>query len=122
MHRSVPVAAMAAAGLLPPVAGPLLATADAASGRLVVGDTYNMKWGAVTVQIRLAAHGKRILNVGANLPTERPRSARINDHAAPILKREVLKAQTARIHAVSGATMTSKAYVLSLRSALSKAH
>jgi uncharacterized protein with FMN-binding domain len=40
----------------------------------------------------------------------------------PILKREVLSAQSANIHAVSGATLTSNAYKQSLRNALSKAH
>jgi uncharacterized protein with FMN-binding domain len=38
------------------------------------------------------------------------------------LKGEVLKAQSARIHSVSGATMTSNSYVPSLRSAISKAY
>jgi uncharacterized protein with FMN-binding domain len=79
-----------------------------------------MKWGPVTVRIRVS--GKRIVNVGATLPTERPRSRTINDHAGPILRSEVLRAQSARIHAVSGATMTSQAYIKSLGSALGKAH
>jgi uncharacterized protein with FMN-binding domain len=56
------------------------------------------------------------------VPTERPRSAQINGRAVPILRSEVLRAQSARIHLVSGATMTSNAYVTSLRSALTKAH
>jgi uncharacterized protein with FMN-binding domain len=131
MKRSAPVAALAAASLIPP-AGPLLAVAQAARdrasarsasvGRLVAGSTYRMKWGPVTVRIRLDSSGKRIVNVGAALPTAKRRSAEINNRAAPILKREVLQAQSARIHSVSGATLTSDAYVLSLRSALGKAH
>jgi uncharacterized protein with FMN-binding domain len=79
-----------------------------------------MKWGPVTVRIRVS--GKRITDVASSLPTERSRSAQINDRAGPMLKREVLQVQSARIHSVSGATMTSGAYVVSLRSALSKAH
>jgi uncharacterized protein with FMN-binding domain len=131
MKRSAPVAALAAASLIPP-AGPLLAVAQAARdragarsasvGRLVVGSTYRMKWGPVTVRIRLDSNGKRVVNVGATLPIAKRRSAEINNRAAPILKREVLQAQSTRINSVSGATMTSDAYVLSLRSALSKAH
>jgi uncharacterized protein with FMN-binding domain len=123
---------MSAASLVAPAGTPFLAIAAAARsgtsprtaslGRLVVGTTYDMKWGPVTVKIRLDSRGKRITNVGATLPTERRRSGEINGRAAPILKREVLQAQSASIHLVSGATMTSKAYVLSLRSALSKAH
>jgi uncharacterized protein with FMN-binding domain len=130
MHRSVPLAALTTAGLLGPAGVPLVAVAQAAggsahvaaAGRLVVGSTYRMKWGKVTVRIRLDSAGRRIVDVGAALPTERRRAAQINNRAAPILRREVLQAQSARIHSVSRATMTSSAYVLSLRSALAKAH
>jgi uncharacterized protein with FMN-binding domain len=128
MNRSVPLAALAAASLVPPVAGPLLAVAEAAGprphsaavGRWVTGATYRMKWGAVTVRIRVS--GKRITDVAASLPTERARSGQINNRAAPILRREVLQAQSSKNHSVSGATMTSNAYVPSLRSAITKAH
>lgn len=132
MNRSVPVAALAVASLIPPAGLPLVAVAEAArgeatahpssAGRLVFGATYHMKWGPVTVRIRLDRAGKRIVGVAGALPTERPRSARINNGAAPILRHEVLKAQSGRIHSVSGATLTSDAYVRSLDSALSKAH
>jgi uncharacterized protein with FMN-binding domain len=132
MNRSVPVAAMAAAGLVSPAGLPLLAVAVAAPagaaahsssvGRLYVGATYHMKWGDVTVRIRLDGAGKKIIRVASVLPTERSRSAEINHRAGPILAREVLSAQSSHIHSVSGATMTSDAYVLSLRSALGKAH
>jgi uncharacterized protein with FMN-binding domain len=128
MNRSVPLAALSAASLVTPFSGPLLAVAAAdpsnahaaATGRWVTGATYRMKWGAVTVRIQVS--GKRITGVAASLPTERSRSAQINNRAGPILKSEVLKAQSARIHSVSGATMTSNSYVPSLRSAMSKAH
>lgn len=132
MNRSVPMAALAAASLVPPAGLPLLAVATASpdagtahsssAGRLVVGATYHMRWGDVRVRIRLNSAGKRIINVGAVLPIERRRSAEINNRAAPILRSEVLQAQSARINSVSGATLTSDAYVLSLRSALGKAH
>jgi uncharacterized protein with FMN-binding domain len=128
MNRSVSLSALAVASLVQPASIPLLAVAEASSspahssavGRWVTGTTYHMKWGAVTVRIQVS--GKRITDVAASLPTERSRSAQINNRAAPILKREVLQAQSARVHAVSGATMTSNSYVPSLRSALSKAH
>jgi uncharacterized protein with FMN-binding domain len=128
MNRSLSLGALAVASLVQPASIPLLAVAEAspshahssAVGRWVAGTTYRMKWGAVTVRIRVS--GKRITDLAASLPTERSRSAQINNRAAPILKREVLQAQSARIHTVSGATMTSNAYVPSLRSALTKAH
>ena len=42
--------------------------------------------------------------------------------ALPILRQEFLTAQSAKIQAVSGATLTSEAFVRSLQSALLKAH
>jgi uncharacterized protein with FMN-binding domain len=45
----------------------------------------------------------------------------INDRALPILDREALTAQSARIDTVSGATYTSDGYVRSLQSALDRA-
>jgi uncharacterized protein with FMN-binding domain len=126
MNRSVPVLAVAVASLVSPAVTPLFAVAEAAhtsaAGRSVVGNTSRMKWGKVTVRLLLDSRGKRIVNVTATLPTERPRSKKINNRAAPILRSEVLQAQSARIHAVSGATMTSKSYIASLSSALGKAH
>jgi uncharacterized protein with FMN-binding domain len=124
MRRPIAAIALVTASVMS--AGAPLASAaglrTSSAGRLVVGATYRMKWGPVTVRIRLDSSGKRIADVGAVLPTERSRSAQINDRAAPILKREVLQAQSARIRLVSGATMTSNAYVQSLRSAIGKAH
>jgi uncharacterized protein with FMN-binding domain len=97
-----------------------VATAAAATGRVYSGSTYSMRWGLVTVRITVS--GRRIVDVRATLPTERPRSAQINDRAGPILRREALQSAGVRVHAVSGATMTSNAYLLSLRSAMRKAH
>ena len=131
MNRTVPFTLAAAASIAAPAGVPLLAVAAASSGpsqahaasvgRLVSGAGYHMRWGTVQVRIRLDSTNRHIVNVGAVTPTERARSARINNHAVPILKREVLSAQSANIHAVSGATLTSNAYKQSLRSALTKA-
>jgi uncharacterized protein with FMN-binding domain len=91
----------------------------ATTGKLYVGGTTTMKWGPVSVRIRVNNH--KIVNVGATLPTHRNRSKEINDRAAPTLRREVLAAQSWHINTVSGATMTSDAYASSLRSAMAKA-
>jgi len=74
------------------------------------------------VSVRIYVSGKRITDVRARYPTERPRSAQINNHAGPLLRSEALKAQSANVHAVSGATMSSTAFKQWLASALSKAH
>jgi uncharacterized protein with FMN-binding domain len=55
------------------------------------------------------------LNDGAN-----PRSQFIDQQAIPILEHEVLKAQSANIQGVSGASYTSGGFDQSLQSALHK--
>jgi uncharacterized protein with FMN-binding domain len=78
-----------------------------------------MQWGPVQVTVTLK--GKQILDVQATYPTERPRSAYINQQAVPMLRQEVLQAQVAglqNIYGVSGATLTSEAYYNSLMAAL----
>jgi uncharacterized protein with FMN-binding domain len=96
------------------------ATATAAATKTVAGSTVNMKFGPVKVTITVS--GKKITNVKASLPTDRPRSQRINSQAAPILRSEVLQAQSANIAKVSGATFTTKAYKTSLAAAIRSAH
>ncbi len=86
----------------------------------VAGPGVDMQWG--TVQVTLIVKNKHITDVQASAPMERPRSAFINSQVIPWLRSEVLKAQSANIDGISGATMTSYAYYESLQSALSKAH
>jgi uncharacterized protein with FMN-binding domain len=71
------------------------------------------------VQVELVVQRGRIIDVRAlRLPDDRPRSARISDVAGPRLRLEVLRAQSARIDLVSGATYTSQSYAQSVQSAL----
>ena len=49
------------------------------------------------------------------------RSVQISNYAAPILRSEVLSAQSANVQSVSGATYTSTGYLQSLQSALDAA-
>jgi uncharacterized protein with FMN-binding domain len=51
----------------------------------------------------------------------RARSVFINEQALPLLRQEVLRAQSARIDEVSGATLTSDAYDASLQAAIAAA-
>lgn len=98
----------------------LMAHAAKAKTTKVKGPTVNMQWGPVRVTITIK--GKKITNVSATAPKERERSAIINEQAIPMLKQEVLQVQSAKIDIISGATMTSDAYTLSLRKAIKKAH
>ena len=54
-------------------------------------------------------------------PSHRNTSRRINAEALPILQSEEIRAQGGRVDIVSGATLTSQAYVASLKDALKQA-
>ena len=74
------------------------------------------------VQVRVTLNGSKIVDVQAlKLPSDRSRSARISNAAGPILRTEALKAQSANIDIVSGATYTSESYAQSLQGALDRA-
>jgi uncharacterized protein with FMN-binding domain len=84
------------------------------------GSTSNTQFGPVQVQVTVA-NGK-ITDVKAlRLTNYGGRSIQISNYAAPILRSEVLKAQSAKVSSVSGATYTSNGYLSSLQSALDKA-
>jgi uncharacterized protein with FMN-binding domain len=127
MNRKIP-AALTLAMATAPTATAWSATyalaaapsASAASTRKVVGPYVSMRFGPVRVAITINA--KKITAVQASYPTSKPRSQRINSHAIPILRSEVLRAQSANIAVVSGATLTTKAYKSSLASAIRTAH
>jgi uncharacterized protein with FMN-binding domain len=75
------------------------------------------------VQIKIVISGGHIKDVQAlQLPTDRAQSAYISQVAGPILRSEVIQAQSARIDIVSGATYTSESYAQSVESALQQAH
>ncbi|WP_232506440.1 FMN-binding protein [Microlunatus flavus] len=54
-------------------------------------------------------------------PDGNPRDTEINARALPVLVRETIEAQSAKIDMVSGATVTSDGYLTSLQSALDQA-
>lgn len=54
-------------------------------------------------------------------PTDYSTSIYINTHALPMLEAEVIQAQDTQISGISGATLTSDAFVASIQGALSKA-
>ncbi|MEV4703037.1 FMN-binding protein [Actinoplanes sp. NPDC049316] len=87
----------------------------------VNGTVAQTRWGPVQVQVTIT-NGK-ITDVRAlRRPTGNDRDDEINGYALPQLRAEVLQAQSARIDAVSGATVTSGGYVESLQAALDAAH
>ena len=97
-------------------AKPVVRKTSAAKISKVIGPVESMEWG--DVQVSILVKNKKIIDVQATAPTERQRSAYINSIALPMLRQEVLKAQSANIYNISGASMTSQAYAQSLQSAL----
>ena len=74
------------------------------------------------VQVRAIIQGGRLADVQfLTFPQDRRTSARINSYAVPALRSEAIQAQNAQVDIISGATLTSEAFVQSLQSALSKA-
>jgi uncharacterized protein with FMN-binding domain len=84
------------------------------------GTPASTRFGPVQVQVVIS--GGQITDVVALRLTDRDgRSVQISNHAAPILRSEVLAAQSASVANVSGATYTTRGYLGSLQSALDQA-
>ena len=84
------------------------------------GQRYDAYWG--NVQLRVVVANGMIMTVQVlDYPHDRRTSQQINRFALPVLAREVVQAQGVRVNVVSGATLTTIAYLNSLRSALQQA-
>jgi uncharacterized protein with FMN-binding domain len=96
------------------------APSPAAGKRTVVGSVEDTRYGPV--QVELVLNGTTITDVVTlQVPNQERRDIEINDQAVPILRQEVLAAQSAKIDAVSGASFTSSGYAWSVQAALDKA-
>jgi uncharacterized protein with FMN-binding domain len=85
------------------------------------GSDFPNRFGDVVVRVVIT--NGHITDVQAlQLPNDRAQSAYISEVAGPMLRSEVLKAQSAQIDLISGATYTSESYAESVESALRKAH
>jgi uncharacterized protein with FMN-binding domain len=74
------------------------------------------------VQVQVTIQGGRLASVEVlQYPSDRRTSRVINAQALPILESEVISAQSARVDIVSGATLTSHAYLRSINAALHQA-
>jgi uncharacterized protein with FMN-binding domain len=96
----------------------------AAAGRYrngsFVGPVYDAYYGLV--QVRANIQAGRLVSVDVlQFPNHQRTSRAINSQAIPMLETQVIKAQNTRVNLVSGATLTSKAYLRSLNGALGNA-
>lgn len=74
------------------------------------------------VQVRVTIKGGKLTEVvPIQIPSDNGRDQEIASYSVPILRSEALKAQSAQIDMVSGATYTSQGYIQSLQAALDQA-
>lgn len=84
------------------------------------GDTVDAYYGLV--QVKAIIKNGEIADVQfLQYPNDRRTSQRINSQAMPWLQQEVIQAQSANVDIISGATLTSEAFVQSLEMALTTA-
>lgn len=84
------------------------------------GNVANAYYGNVQVAVTISS-GKITAVDFLQSPNENPNSIYVNQQADPYLKQEAITAQSAKVSGVTGATLTSQAFVQSLSSALNQA-
>ncbi|TQJ34347.1 FMN-binding protein [Arthrobacter sp. SLBN-122] len=94
-------------------------TGSSASGTYK-GTAVQTRFGPVQVQITVAS-GKITEVTALQLTNTDRKSIQISNRAAPLLRTKVLTAQSADVQTVSGATITSDAYLASLQAAIDAA-
>jgi uncharacterized protein with FMN-binding domain len=104
----------------PSTAAPSTTATTAGGVRVIAGDPEDNPYG--TIQVRVTLNGGKITDVSTlQSPNDRGRSVEIAQEALPVLRQEVLRAQSAQIDVVSGASYDSQGYAQSVQSALDKA-
>ena len=99
-------------------AQPVRATKGIADGSYT-GSAFDAYYGMVQVQANIP--GGKLVSVDVlKYPSGKNTSRRINRYALPVLEQEVVSAQSTNVNLVSGATLTSRAYLRSLKSAIAK--
>ncbi len=84
------------------------------------GTSANAYYGEV--QVKAIIQGGKITDVQfLSWPSDRRTSQRINAQAMPYLTTEAVQAQSAQVDIISGATLTSEAFIASLQSSLDSA-
>ena len=85
-----------------------------------VSDPDTFEWG--TLQLKLTIKGGAITDIQAlQMPAHRERSVELSEMAKPILLREAIQNQTATVHLVSSATLTTDSFRRAMTNALAKA-
>ena len=92
---------------------------NVSGAQTVVGSDQALAGGLGDIQVKVTAANGKIVSVGmAKMNLHGPQSAQISNNVIPQLERQTMASNGGPIHAVSGATYTSKAYATSLQAAL----
>jgi uncharacterized protein with FMN-binding domain len=109
---SSPAARAVTPGPSSPAAGP---------GTALTGPIERYGYGELAVRVTVS--GGHVTGLAVPLlKTAEPYSQQLASQVIPMLRNEVLSAQSTSINAVSGATYTSQAYAASVQAALDKLH
>jgi uncharacterized protein with FMN-binding domain len=101
-------------------ASPQTAAPSSGPSRSVTGPAENYGYGILAVKVTV--RDGRISDVTlAGIRVAESYSQMLAQQVVPILRHEVLSAQSARVNTISGATYTSEAYLASAQSAIAKA-
>src|ERR1700690_4312624 len=84
------------------------------------GPEVDAYYGLVQVQATIQG-GKRANVQFLEFPSDRRTSQEINNIAVPYLQQEAMQVQSAKVDIISGATLTSEAFMMSLQNALDSA-
>jgi uncharacterized protein with FMN-binding domain len=110
-----------ASGPAPSAAPSVRANVGPGAVRRALGASEQFGYGVLDVEVTVS--GTRITDVSVpTLQVAEFTSQQICDQVFPMLRSEVLSAQSARIDGISGATFTSEAYAKSLQAALDQLH
>jgi uncharacterized protein with FMN-binding domain len=98
-------------------ATPSATSAAPSTTKVVAGVVEQTPYGPVQVEVTF--DGTKLVGVRElQSPSDDRRSVSINHQASPILAKEVLASQSAKVDTVSGATYTSEGYKQSVQSAI----
>jgi uncharacterized protein with FMN-binding domain len=84
------------------------------------GASISSRYGPIQVTITVA--GGKITDCNGTWDIDIPRSIQIDTAAFPLLQTDCLSSGDAKLHQISGATLSVDAFIASLQSALVKAH
>ncbi|MBE4718424.1 FMN-binding protein [Pseudarthrobacter sp. AB1] len=102
-------------------AAPQVGPGTSAAAGTYDGAVVPTRFGSVQVQITVQA-GTITEVTALHLTDDDRKSIQISNRAAPLLRTEVLAAQSAEVKTISGATVTSSAYLTSLQAAIDAAN